>query len=48
MAMYVCGYCNEFKDDDWNPGSEDPRETGDLICEDCIVEIEEDLEFESL
>ena len=35
MAIYICGYCNSMKDDDYNP----PEELGkyDLVCEDCNV-----------
>ena len=35
MAIYICGYCNGMKDDDYNP----PEELGeyDLVCADCNV-----------
>jgi len=35
MAIYICDYCNNMKDDDYNP----PEELGkyDLVCEDCNV-----------
>ena len=35
MAIYICGYCNGMKDDDYNP----PEELGeyDLVCADCRI-----------
>ena len=36
MAVYMCGYCDELKDDDYNPCSD---WFGDLICEDCATEL---------
>jgi|TARA_R110000751_G_scaffold107329_1_gene203475 hypothetical protein len=35
MAIYICGYCDGMKDDDYNP----PEELAnyDLVCEDCNV-----------
>lgn len=35
MAMYRCSYCEELKDDDWNPVQE-----GEL-CPDCAFYAEE-------
>ena len=38
MAIYICGYCNGMKDDDYDPPEElaNQRNTFyDLVCEDC-------------
>ena len=43
MAIYYCNHCGNLKDEDYNVCSEDPREANELVCEDCIVEIEEEL-----
>ena len=37
MAMYICGVCDRFIDDDYNPGTDI---NGELCCEDCIVDCE--------
>ena len=44
MAVYRCNQCDTFIDGDWNVCSEDPRKghENELVCEDCIVEIEEE------
>ena len=41
MACYKCSRCDEFKDDDWNPGTEDPDNPYELMCEDCVEGDEE-------
>jgi len=48
MACYYCNHCGNLKDGDYNVCSEDPRKgnENELVCEDCIVEIEEKLEQE--
>ena len=43
MAIYYCNHCGNLKDEDYNVCSEDPREASELVCEDCIVEIEEEM-----
>ncbi len=45
MAMYWCnGPCGRLIDGDYNVCSEDPRpgEGLELVCEDCICELEEE------
>lgn len=44
MSIYICDHCNEMKDDDFDCGLDDPRGTGDLVCEECCMSIEEELE----
>lgn len=46
MACYMCNHCGNLKDGDNNVCSEDPRpgQGLELVCEDCIIEIEEEME----
>ena len=41
MAMYNCSECSELTDDDHNPGTEHPYKECELVCEDCMLEVEE-------
>jgi hypothetical protein len=45
MAVYMCHHCGNYKDNDWEPGEDDPSSEGfDLICPDCLGQLEEDEE----
>jgi hypothetical protein len=45
MAVYMCHHCGNYKDNDWEPGQEDPTsENFDLICEACLEDYEEEQE----
>ena len=49
MAIYHCNECDQMRDDDYHGCFEDPRNGPndfDLLCEDCIGEVEEELEAE--
>lgn len=44
MAVYRCSRCDEYKDGDWHPATEDPKEEFGLMCEECAGEAEEEEE----
>jgi Zn-finger protein len=44
MAIYICDYCNEMKDDDYFPMVESKDSQYVWLCEDCSLEVEEEAE----
>lgn len=36
MAIYQCGDCDQFYDDDYAPCSKHPADDTALICDDCL------------
>ena len=46
MGMYYCHECGSLKDGDYNVPTESPYDDCELVCEDCIVELEERMEDE--
>jgi len=43
MAVYICEICDNFTDDDEDPGTE---YSGGLICSDCLVNMLNEVEAE--
>jgi hypothetical protein len=39
MAIYYCEECDKYINDDYNPGTD---VNGELVCEDCACEMEDD------
>jgi hypothetical protein len=48
LSVYYCQECDSYKDNDWFPCEEDPRNPGELVCEDCLMDIEEEIEDEQV
>jgi len=46
MAMYMCAECDSWLDDDYYPCQEHPTSKTELICPDCLLELEERMEEE--
>lgn len=49
MSIYHCNECDRMRDCDYDGCFEDPRNGPndfELLCEDCIGEVEEELERE--
>jgi hypothetical protein len=47
MSIYFCQECGYYKDNDWLPCEEDPRNPGELVCEDCLESIQDELNEEN-
>mgnify|MGYP003665411987 FL=1 len=41
MAVYICDMCNNIKDGDWIVAI--PIKPHDFVCEDCVVDVADDL-----
>ena len=39
MAIYRCGECDHWRDDDHFPCEEHPKHDNELICPDCVAEL---------
>ena len=44
MAIYYCHHCDQYVDDDYHPGEEDPENELELICPECLLELQEEAE----
>jgi hypothetical protein len=44
VAIYICDYCNEMKDDDYHPMVESKDRQYVWLCEDCSLEVDEEAE----
>ena len=40
MSMYVCGHCQEWRDDGYSGGYEHPGDDKKIVCEDCHFSLE--------
>ena len=40
MAIYRCHHCDQYIDDDWEPGEVDPDDDKELICPSCLEKYE--------
>jgi len=47
MAMYICAECDQLTDGDHYPCVEHPDQSGDLCCEECAAELEEEAEIDA-
>ncbi len=46
MSVYYCENCDYYFDDDYEPCSEDPKRKLGLLCPDCSLNYEEEIETE--
>lgn len=40
MAIYLCYECDTLVDGDYHPSEEHPRKPDELVCDDCMTELE--------
>lgn len=48
MAIYICDVCDNYKDGDYFPCVEHPKDSSLLCCEECASEIEYKIEQDEL
>ena len=41
MSHYHCNECGELRDKNWHPSIQDPKDPKGLVCDECVVEMEE-------
>lgn len=44
MSIYICGFCDEYKDVDMHGCCENPKDEFSCICEECEVDYQYELE----